>query len=60
MNKHKKMGRFSTAMKNHMEGYRRGTKEREVELMDKMIELADKKDRWGKLWTYLKQVKEKK
>ena len=36
-----------------------GRLEREAEIIDKMIELADKKHRWGKLWNYLKQIKEK-
>ena len=40
------------------EGVEQGRKEMKAELIDKMIELADKKHRWGKLWNYLKQIKE--
>jgi len=42
----------------HKNMYTDRPEEMKQELIDKMIELADKKDRWGKLWTYLKQVKE--
>jgi len=28
-------------------------------MLNKMIELADKKHRWGKLWAYIKELKSK-